>query len=91
MLPQVETSPPELLILNAAILAAADAELLPTLRARAPQLPILLVTNREATQVVESGGDPWLFRLNKPFRNRDLVALVSRILAQSLRRAGGSS
>lgn len=47
-----------------------------------PKLPILFLTGRGAS--VESDGDPWMFRINKPFRNRDLVALVSRVLSQSL-------
>jgi CheY-like chemotaxis protein len=84
----LDESTPDLLILNPALATAEDGDILGALRAAAPRLPILIITTREAGDLVESGGDPWLFRLNKPFRNRDLVTLVSRILSQSLRRAG---
>ncbi len=88
VLAHIDESTPDLLILNPALASTEDADLLGTLRAAAPRLPILIVTTREAGDAVEAGGDPWLYRLNKPFRNRDLISLVSRILAQSLRRAG---
>jgi two-component system NtrC family sensor kinase len=88
ILARIEEAPPDLLILNPTLASSEDADFLGTLRAAAPRLPLLIVTTREAGDAVESGGDPWLFRLNKPFRNRDLVTLVSRILSQSLRRAG---
>jgi len=53
-----------------------------SLRQSHPKLPVLFITGRGTS--VESDGDPWMFRINKPFRNRDLVALVSRVLSQSL-------
>jgi PAS domain S-box-containing protein len=49
-----------------------------------PNLPILFIMSRNSNTDLESEGDPWMFRLNKPFRNRDLVALVSRVLSLSL-------
>ena len=59
-----------------------DLAIYRTLRESHPRLPVLFVTQRKAQ--VDAEGDPWMFRLNKPFRNRDLVVLVSRILSQRL-------
>jgi CheY-like chemotaxis protein len=55
-----------------------------TIRQHYPRLPILFIMNRDSTAELEAEGDPWMFRLNKPFRNRDLVTLVFRVLSQSL-------
>jgi PAS domain S-box-containing protein len=57
------------------------------LRRTHPDLPVVFVTSRDGGAKLEAEGDPWMFRINKPFRNRDLVALVSRILSQRLEKA----
>jgi len=78
----------DLLIISQSLNGMDSMEIYRRLRARRPHFPVIFITDRVAGKPLEADGDPWLFRLNKPFRNRDLIALVSRILTQSLRRAG---
>jgi len=49
-----------------------------------PRLPVVFLTERGDTEPLEAEGDSWIFRINKPFRDRDLTALVSRILNRHL-------
>ncbi len=84
----LEQWPCDLLILSMTLPGDESAEAFRRIRTARTGFPVLLVTDRTSGQTLEAEGDPWVFRLNKPFRNRDLIALVSRILTQSLRRAG---
>jgi PAS domain S-box-containing protein len=49
-----------------------------------PGLPVVFFIDRADTEPLEAEGDSWIFRVNKPFRDRDLIALVSRILHRRL-------
>ncbi len=78
----------DLLIISQALSGLDSMEIYRRVRSRRPQFPVIFITDRTSGTPLEADGDPWVFRLNKPFRNRDLIALVSRVLTQSLRRAG---
>ncbi len=77
----------DLLIISQALSGLDSMEIYRRVRARRPRFPVIFITDRTSGTPLEADGDPWVFRLNKPFRNRDLIALVSRVLTQSLRRA----
>ncbi len=84
----LESRPCDLVILSHGLAGGGSTEMYRRVRARQERFPVIFITDRSAVQTLEAEGDPWVFRLNKPFRNRDLIALVSRVLSQSLRRAG---
>ena len=70
--------------LSLAILDALPEPGLPNmytaLRSRGTTLPIVFAVNRDHMGTANSLADPWSFLLNKPFRKRDLAALVARLL-----------
>lgn len=56
-------------------------------RARNERTPIIFVAPRERGSDFPGLADPWAFLLRKPFRSRDLAALVNRVLTQRHRAA----
>ena len=75
---------PDMLIVDRMAPGMDDMRAYESIRRDYPRLPVLFIMSRDSNAVLESEGDPWMFRLNKPFRNRDLVTLVFRVLGQSL-------
>ena len=75
----------DLLILGYGAVDDDPVGMLKRIRGGSDSFPVLFVTTRAS--LIEVEGDPWVFRLSKPFRNRDLTSLVNRVLSFGFRRA----
>jgi signal transduction histidine kinase len=83
----LETWSADLIIIDRMVWGMGDMRAYDRLRELHDDLPVIFITSKGSEAELESEGDPWMFRLNKPFRNRDLITLVSRVLSQRLGRA----
>ncbi len=88
LLDQLNDLEPDLLFIPYRAAAADPIRFLKQARRIRPQLPVVFLTSREEGERVDVDGDPWVFQLARPFRNRDLVALTTRILSFRHREAG---
>jgi len=87
LLARLRDSAPDLVVVDQLFPGEDLRATMELMRRSHAELPILLVSGKTGGPRINSEGDAWLFRINKPFRNRDLVSLVSRILTQTLRKA----
>gem|GEM_PF-2826976 len=85
-LPILKASPPALAILDR-LPDLRNRSVYPFLRASAERLPVIFLAPRSRREEFPGLADPWAFLLRKPFRDRDLATLVSRVLARSLKRS----
>lgn len=72
-----------LVVLDLTLPGVTGAELIVTLRARRPDLPIVLISgNHERYGALPVGGDARLQRLTKPFTPEEVVAAVAQVLGE---------